>query len=295
MIEGRDRYDQIEISNKLDMVLPEARMKAKRKRGRDRGRRYGLAAAACLSIFVLCNNETVYAKTSGIPVIGTLVQLLHVGEGGSVTDGVTGQFAAADHSLTVNFSSENLKEVPRYQIEYLTMPRRIVVTIDGIRGFDRDNLMQLASQCSGIEELYFMTVLDDSRIQFAVELQDGIGYQAAEYQEPASLKLTFSQDYYVADVGPKQLWAVRIPSMEPGEPLVMVKELYAGETLGKEDTLVNVDEIQTVKTQSGLFTLTAGTYSTEEEAQLVADHLNQMQFSDSTWFLEQQTMTRRLE
>lgn len=140
-----------------------------------------------------------------------------------------------------------------------------------------------------------MTVLDDSRIQFAVELQDGIGYQAAEYQEPASLKLTFNQDYYVADVGPKQLWAVRIPSMEPGEPLAMVKELYAGETLGKEDTLVNVDEIQTVKTQSGLFTLTAGTYSTEEEAQLVADHLNQMQFSDSTWFLEQQTMTRRLE
>lgn len=292
MIEGKGSYDKIMIPDQLDTVLTSACMRAKRQRRRDRGTRYGLTAAAFLSLFVLCNNEIVYAKTVGIPVIGTLVQLLHVGEGGNVTDGVKGQFAVENNILSVEFSAENLKEVPHYQIEYHTMPRRIVVTIDGIRGFDRNNLMELANQCTGIGELYFLTVLDDSRIRFVAELQDGIGYQVAEYQDPASLKLTFGTEYYVAD-GTEQLWTVRIPAMESGEPLAMVQELYAGETLELEDAMVKADDIQTVKTQSGLFTLTAGAYSSKEEAQSVADYLNQMQFSDKTWFPEQQTITRR--
>lgn len=293
MIEGKYSYDNIVIPDKLNMILADSRSRARRQLRRERNKKYGLVAAAFLCVFLLCNNETVYARTSGLPVIGTLVQFLHIGVGGKITDGVKGQFTGEGNTLAINFVADDTTEVPHYQIEYYTMPRRITVSLNGVREFSRENMTELAAQSSGIKDLYFLTVLDDSQVKFTVELADGIGFQAQEYQNPASMRIVFGTEYYEEEKETDKLWTVRIPSMENGEPLAIVQELYSGKAMEENLILVQADLLQAVKTQSGLYTITAGTYKTEEEAKKAADYLNQIQFSDKTWYTEKNGITER--
>lgn len=293
MIEGKYSYDNIAIPESLDTVLTASCLKSQKKIRKMRIQKCGMVAAAFLAAFLLCNNEAVYSRASGIPVLGTLVELLYVGQGGTVTDGVSGLLSASENTLTVHFPAGENEEAPHYTIAYLTMPRRITVALNGVRAFDREHLQSLAAQCAGIKDLYFLTVLDDSQVKFTMELEDGTGYLAKEYKSPASLTFAFGTDYYEAGRDGDHTWTVRIPTMEGGEPLAMVQEFYAAAAMELGGTAMDSPLLQQVKTQSGLFTMTAGTYATKEEAEEAAAYLNQMQFSEYTWYAEQNGTTER--
>lgn len=285
MIEGKNSYDNISIPEELDSVYTTAVRKAQVDMRRKQRRRFGVAAAACLATVLLCNNDFVYAKTADIPVIGSFVRLLHVGDGGTVTDGAHGKFSTENNVLNIQFQSGESEDMPYYNIQYYLAPRRIEITLSGVRGFEQQDMEKAAAACEGIKDLYFVTVLDDSQVQFIVELEDGYGYQAEEYKNPGNMRLTFSKELYKEDTQ-QSIWAVRIASMENGEPLAAVKEAYGVDA----DTDMHI-----VKTKAELYTITAGSYATEEEAQQAADNLNKAGLSEKEWFLEQVAVNQQPE
>lgn len=85
---GKEQYDNIPIPAQLDQVILEAIDKAAQENRRIRLRRWIASAAAVFCILFLSANITpIYAYASQIPVIGSVVRVLHIGTGGERTDG----------------------------------------------------------------------------------------------------------------------------------------------------------------------------------------------------------------
>ena len=94
---GKKQYEQIPIPEELDRVIWDSIGRAAREARRRRLRRWGLSAAAVFcAAFISANVAPLYAYAARIPVIGAVVQVLHVGSGGTRADGVHAGAAAEE-------------------------------------------------------------------------------------------------------------------------------------------------------------------------------------------------------
>lgn len=292
MIEGKTEYNRIEIPAQLDGLFDNACRKGRARLRNQRNRRLSLAAAACLCIFLLCNVDAVYVRASEVPVIGTLVRILHIGDGGAVTDGLRGGMSAQSSGLKVQFSDTPSDAMPHYEINYYTMPRRIQVNLYGVRDFNRESLKETAAGCAGVKASYFLTVLDDSQVAFVLELADGMGYEASEYRSPAGLQFQFGNDlpnHGTPQETAAEQWTVRTASMENGEPLAAIQEVFTSAAYHDASSPLSQYSFLTVRTKSGLFTLTAGTFDSEEAAQAAVTQLNAASPEGVQWHTEKGT------
>lgn len=85
---GKVKYDAIEIPAGLEDAIDSGIKRAGRQRPMRALRRTaaGAAAAVCV-LFAGANIMPVYSFAADLPVLGSIVRVLHVGSGGEVTDG----------------------------------------------------------------------------------------------------------------------------------------------------------------------------------------------------------------
>lgn len=259
MAKGNQNYDNIPVPETLGQVFQDACKRGKRTMIRRRISKAAVACAACVSLVLFTGNETVYATLAQIPVIGQMVQFIHSGKGGQITDGATGYAQLGDGVLRIRFEEEP-ERTPHYTVDFLKGPNRVQLTLDGVRGFDRDSLKQMADQTEGIKDFYFITYLDDSAVRFAMELEDSYDYEVKEYENPGYLDIHFVEktDRQTGETG----WYVRTVSMEMGESLALTQETLSPWNL------------QAAKTAEGTFTLAVGPFSHQAEAQKVLDEIS---------------------
>src|SRR5574344_498366 len=85
---GKQRYDQIPVPEELDRVIWDAVRREEREKRIRRLRRWVTTAAAVFCVLFACANiAPVYAHAAQLPVIGTIIRVLHIGSGGEQTDG----------------------------------------------------------------------------------------------------------------------------------------------------------------------------------------------------------------
>lgn len=83
-----ERYQDIPIPDALGDVIDRAAARAKHQRRRRPLVRTGICAAAALCVLTVTANSPLAAQAVHIPVLGTVVQMLHIGSGGVQTDGL---------------------------------------------------------------------------------------------------------------------------------------------------------------------------------------------------------------
>lgn len=85
---GKARYDSIPVPAELESAI-DAGISRAEKRAPTRRLKHalaGVAAAVCI-MFAGANIMPVYSYAADIPVLGSIVRVLHIGSGGEVTDG----------------------------------------------------------------------------------------------------------------------------------------------------------------------------------------------------------------
>lgn len=271
MIEGKNSYDSIEVPDSLDEVFLKACSRGKRTIALRRIKKAAMAGAACVCFVVFTGNETIYAKLSEVPVIGQVVQLIHSGRGGEVTDGIFGSMDDVNGNLQIRFDSEADK-APHYNVQYLHAPERVQVTIDGIRQFDRESIKESAENIKGLKELYFITYLDDSAVKFAIELEEGYDYRVKEFEQPGYLEISFEpSDKAVQTDRP---WYIRSTSMDMGEPLALMQEDY------------HTYQAEIAKTSEGKYAIQIGPFADKKEAENLLQEVNTSSSGD-VFYLEE--------
>lgn len=257
---GKVKYDNIEIPENLNTVLNEAIRKAKKER-RARLRWVSSVAAVLCLLFLSANITPVYSYASQIPVIGSVVQILHIGTGGERTDGAQVGVEAGGESVQIHFenNSEQLDSVPVYNVSYLQAPNRMVLTLHGVRGMDFDSIRQSLLDTQAVQDVYRCMIGDDSSLGFVVVLNSGYTYEITEYENPASLSVKFFQE---EQAQPEQtIYYLRSQAVSYGEELGMMSEQFFQW------------EATQLKTQEGDYILTIGQYATEEEAEAALQEL----------------------
>lgn len=257
---GKAKYDNIEIPENLNTVLNEAIRKAKKER-RARLRWVSSVAAVLCLLFLSANITPVYSYASQIPVIGSVVQILHIGTGGERTDGAQVGVEAGGESVQIRFenNSEQLDSVPVYNVSYLQAPNRMVLTLHGVRGMDFDSIRQSLLDTQAVQDVYRCMIGDDSSLGFVVVLNSGYTYEITEYENPASLSVKFFQE---EQAQPEQtIYYLRSQAVSYGEELGMMSEQFFQW------------EATQLKTQEGDYILTIGQYATEEEAEAALQEL----------------------
>lgn len=271
MIAGKKSYEEIPVPECLDEVFFQACRRGRKTIAVRRMKKAALAGAACICFVAFTGNETIYAKLSEIPVIGQVVQMIHSGQGGEITDGAAGKLAEAEGNLQVYFGSE-VEKVPHYTVQYLQAPERIQITLDGVRGFDRDRLNESAKILDGVKDIYFITYLDDSSVRFAIELEEGFGYQVKEFEKPGYLEISFGLSESAPAAGSS--WYIRSESMEMGESLALMQENY--DALQSEIT----------KTSDGRYALQIGPFADKQEAELALEKTESIESGDILYLEE---------
>lgn len=250
---GIDRkdYESIEIPKDLSDVLEKA---VRRKRKAMTGKFAGIALV--FAVFLASSNTpAVCAALSEIPVVGNVVKIFHIGSGGMVSDGLKIDVSAGEECLTLAFGENKVTggpavAAPAYDVEEFTAPDRIVITVNGIRGYDPEAFIDEAEKCSYIKTAYREIFLDDSAVRVVLELQPDTGYEVTEYREPASLELRL----FPQEKKEREVWFVRSRKMEMSEELALMLELIPG----SKGVIVG--------TQDGRYIFCIGEFETEEEA-----------------------------
>jgi len=119
-------------------------------------------------------------------------------KGGKVTDGLNVKSVRVgrhetytrlvfdiDQWLDVNKHGNSVKEVGHYVVTYSPSKNRIIVTMEGYRGFSAK--FPKFSRKDVIEKIYFNEYLDDSGFQFTIDLKDSVKVKAYNYKNPARL------------------------------------------------------------------------------------------------------------
>ena len=247
----RKNYENIEIPIEVSGILEKAVSRKRRMRVRMSA---GIAMVFAV-ILVSSNTPAVYAALSNVPVIGNAVKIFHIGSGGLILDGLKMDASATDQYLKLMFSQNaeagaQAEAAPSYKIEEFAAPDRIIITVNGIRGFDVETFMQEAEKCSYIKTAYREMLLDDSAARVALELQPNIDFEVTEYKEPASLELRL----FASQKKEREVWFIRSRKMEMSEELALMPELLpdsGGVIAG---------------TQDGSYIFCIGEYETQDEA-----------------------------
>lgn len=177
-----ERYQDIPIPDALGDVIDRAAARAKHQRRRRPLVRTGICAAAALCVLTVTANSPLAAQAVHIPVLGTVVQMLHIGSGGVQTDGLAvhaaGEGSKADILFTETEGSADF--APSYTAKTYRAPNRVVLSLGGVRLADRQAVCDTLTQTEGVRDAYFAMVLDDSAMQLVIELEPGYTYEITE-------------------------------------------------------------------------------------------------------------------
>lgn len=276
MNEGKSLYDQIPIPENLDQVILDAVQREKREARLKMMQRWtlGVAAAFCIA-FLSANAAPVYAFTSQLPVIGTIVRVLHIGTGGERTDGTNTKASVQEETVELHFErkSESMDAVPVYSAEHLLAPNRLILTLQGVRTVDYETVQQSFLETEAVQDVYRMMIGDDSMYGFVIVLNRGYTYEITEYKEPAYLSVHF---YTNAEYRPEQtVYYLRSAAIPYGEELGLLNELYFEEGATQ------------LQTQKGDYIITIGQYVTRNEAETALEALKEKHSDGTGLFVSQ--------
>lgn len=253
---GKADYDAIPVPEALDSVMEGAMRKYERERRVRRFGKWAASAAAALAVLFGCANITpIYAATANLPLIGTVVKVLHIGAGGEITDGAAVAGSAEGETVNISFlaDAQAMENAPVYTAAHSLAPNRIVLTFSGARELDFDAVKESLMSAEGVKDVYRSMIADDSMIGFVIVLQSGYDYELTERKDPAALSLRIFKDpAYKADT---TVYYLRTDAVPYGEELSMLAE-----------TFFAYDASQ-LKTESGDYIVTIGQYGTQEEAE----------------------------
>lgn len=253
---GKARYESIPIPEELNAAIASGIRRGRRQlRLHQATRALVSAAAAFVLLFGSANIPVLYASAVQIPVLGDLVRIFHIGQGGESTDGMSLTAQSAEQSIDLIFDtgSDGSTSAPRYTVSRLRAPHRIVVRLSGIRLAERDTICENLIACDGVSRAYFSMMLDDSMIELNIELAEGFDYTITEYTTPARLTITFIPTEQTAET--EEVWYLRTEAAAFGESLGHLDEQLRGITTSQ------------VQTDDGLFILTVGEYTSQAEAE----------------------------
>ena len=258
------KYDGIIPPAGLDEAIECGLRRGERKRRLRRLKRAaaGTAAALCLMLGA-ANIAPVYAFAEDIPVLGEIVRVFRVGSGGEVTDGV--ELGADSHGRDVELNFTNGGETasaPHYTVRQLSAPRRLVITLSGVRGMDFEALSAELLASGAVADVYRSMVLDDSRVEINVVLAEGWGCELSEYDNPGSLLLSFTSEEPEGGT----VYYLRTEAMPRSEELGLLCEEY--HSLGATQ----------VKTAAGSYIVAIGEYASAGEAAEALEALGESPF-----------------
>ena len=188
---GKKHYEQIPIPEELDRVVWDSMGKAAREARARHLRRWAVSAAAVFCAAFLCANVgPLYAYASRLPVIGAVVQVLHVGGGGERTDGAHAAAEAAGETVEFHFESRSgeLDTAPVYTVSHLLAPNRMNLTLHGVRSIDYEAIRESLLATEAVRDVYRAMIGDDSMYGFVIVLNSGYTYEITEHADPASLR-----------------------------------------------------------------------------------------------------------
>lgn len=99
-----ERYQDIQIPDALGDVIDRAAARAKHQRRRRPLVCTGICAAAALCVLTVIANSPLAAQAVHIPVLGTVVQMLHIGSGGVQTNGLAVHAAGEGSKADILFT-----------------------------------------------------------------------------------------------------------------------------------------------------------------------------------------------
>lgn len=259
--QNTESYQDIPIPETLDAVIDRAAARAKRHRRRPLVRT-GICAAAALCVLTVTANSPLAAQAVHIPVLGTVVQMLHIGSGGVQTDGLAVHAAGAGSTADILFTETegSADFAPSYTAKTYRAPNRVVLSLGGVRLADRQMVCDTLTQTEGVRDAYFAMVLDDSAMQLVIELEPGYTYEITERAQPAGLTFTFIKDDTQTNTDP--VYYLRTEAVPYGESLGIMAEQFWGL------------ETTQVRTEEGNYIVTVGEYQSESKAQSALDALN---------------------
>lgn len=236
-------------------------------------RRWTVSVAAVFCAAFLCANVTpIYAYASRLPIIGTVVQVLHVGSGGERTDGAHAGAAAEGETVEFCFESRSgaLDAAPVYSVSHLLAPNRINLTLHGVRTIDYESIRESLLATQAVRDVYRAMIGDDSMCGFVVVLNSGYTFEITKRADPGALSLRFYPD---AEYQPEQtVYYLRSEAVPYGEGLGLLAERYRGEAAQ-------------LKTQSGAYVITVGQYGTLAEAEAALQALEEASGNESGLFV----------
>ena len=260
---GKQRYDEIPIPAALDTVINDAITRYQRDAWHKAVRKYTLSAvAAVLLLFTAANFPPIYAYAADLPILGTIVRVLHVGSGGKVTDGVHTAADATGETVSLRFEADAqaTATAPVYTATHLHAPNRLVLTLSGVRTLDFPSIERSLRQADAVRDVYRSMIADDSSYGFVIVLKPGYDYEITELANPASLSLHFFPSEQSTQT---TYYYLRTATMPYGEELSMLSE-----TLYKEHPTQ-------LKTADGNYIVTVGEYVTEAEATAALQSIEQ--------------------
>lgn len=252
---GKEKYEQIPIPEDLDWVIWNGMKRAEREKQRAVARKWLATAAA---VFCLCfagaNIAPIYAYASELPVIGTIVRVLHIGTGGASTDGA--HITANKQGETVDFQFESnveeLSAVPVYTAIQEYAPNRLILTLHGVRSMDEKSILNSLLETDAVQDAYLGILGDDSAYEFVIVLNTGYSYEITEYENPSSLAVRFYPDE--AYRSEQTVYYLRTAAMPYGEELGLMTEQFYPHRATQ------------LKTRSGEYIVVVGQYTSEDEA-----------------------------
>lgn len=259
---GKARYDSIPVPAELESAI-DAGISRAEKRAPTRRLKHalaGVAAAVCI-MFAGANIMPVYSYAADIPVLGSIVRVLHIGSGGEVTDGA--QVGADTAGDRVELTFGDMASAPYYTVEHLSAPNRIVLRLHGVRGADFDAIRENLMGAEAVQDVYRNMILDDSMLGLTIVLKGGYGFEVTEYADPGTLAFTFAQD---AESGEGTVYYLRTDAMDYSEQLGLLCEQYHNEGASQ------------LKTLGGKYIVTIGQFESEAEAEAALAALGDEQF-----------------
>ncbi|EHS57629.1 SPOR domain-containing protein [Paenibacillus sp. Aloe-11] len=252
---GKEHYDNIEIPARLSEVIQHVRHRAQHQKRKKMFWRGCSLLAVCAAMMITINMPGVAQALSDVPVIGPVVKILQVGNGGKPNDGVLLTTSKEADTLNIYFQleGEHLASAPAYTLDHQVGPNRLIFTFNGVRELDYAKLEKDIKALKNVKDAYRNIILDDSAIRFVVELKDDVDYSVSEYRQPGFIQLKLFSTPKNAEA--HRLFFVRSQEMEQDETLALLAEQY------------NSDGSSIVKTQNGKFAMVIGGFENQTEAE----------------------------
>lgn len=289
-------YSDIKIPNALDDTISNSILRGKnymKKNNRNKKRIINsfISVAAAVGIFTLSVNISPSFANSleGIPVLGTLVNILQFNngssQGGEITDGIDVDFISLDQEkdsdvIIINFSGfgeENQEIAPSFNIDYKESPYTMTFSIFGARGLSASEYFEELKKSKYIQDVYELMTLDDSAQRFNIVFNQPVDFKVEEYKNPAYLKVQISRD--TEKVSEQKIYSIRTGSYERGEEFAILEEI-----------LFEIEDLRVLKDSNGTYLYELCQYSSDKEAQEKLKEYKDI-FKDSVnLYVEERTM-----